>query len=124
MSRGKDVAVLALGNFFTLGEKVCAVLREKGIDATLVNPRYITGVDTALMESLKSDHRVVVTLEDGAVEGGFGEKIARHFGSSDMKVLCYGVKKEFKDGFRYDEILTANRLTVPQITDDILSALK
>lgn len=123
VSRGRDVAVLGLGNFFTLGEKVCAVLREKGINATLVNPRYITGVDTALMESLKSDHRVVVTLEDGALEGGFGEKIARYFGSSDMKVLCYGARKEFVDRYVLADFLVANRLREDLVAEDVMKTI-
>ena len=66
---------------------------EKGVDATLVNPRYITGVDEALLDDLKRDHTLVITLEDGVLDGGFGEKIARYYGPSDMKVLNYGVEE-------------------------------
>lgn len=122
--RGSKVSIIAAGAFYQLGEKVADALREHGIDCTLINPRYLSGIDRQLLLELTQDHQLTVTLEDGVLDGGFGEKIARFYGDSDMKVLCYGVKKEFKDGFKYDEILTANRLTVPQITDDILSALK
>lgn len=120
---GKDVAILGLGNFFALGEAVCERLKGQGINATLINPRYITGIDTKLMERLKADHRLVVTLEDGALEGGFGEKIARHFGASDMKVLCYGAKKAFADRYDVKAFLADNRLRDDLIAEDILATL-
>ena len=118
--RGEKVAILGLGSFYQLGEAVAARLKEeKGMDATLVNPRYITGVDEALLDDLKRDHTLVITLEDGVLDGGFGEKIARYYGPSDMKVLNYGVKKEFIDRYDVEEQLKKNRLTVPQIVEDI-----
>lgn len=118
--RGEKVAILGLGSFYQLGEAVAARLKEeKGVDATLVNPRYITGVDEVLLDDLKRDHTLVITLEDGVLDGGFGEKIARYYGPSDMKVLNYGVKKEFIDRYDVEEQLKKNRLTVPQIVEDI-----
>lgn len=91
--RGDTVAVVALGSFYALGEAVTDKLRaDAGIDATLINPRYITGVDEQMLDALKADHRIVVTLEDGVLDGGFGEKIARYYGDSDMRVLNYGVQ--------------------------------
>ena len=118
--RGEKVTILGLGSFYQLGEAVAARLKEeKGMDATLVNPRYITGVDEALLDDLKLDHTLVITLEDGVLDGGFGEKIARYYGPSDMKVLNYGVKKEFIDRYDVEEQLKKNRLTVPQIVEDI-----
>ena len=99
--RGSKVAIVALGSFFGLGQSVLSLLKNKAnIDATLINPRYITGVDSELMDELKADHELVITLEDGVLDGGFGEKIARYYGATDMKVLNYGAKKEFVD--RYD----------------------
>ncbi len=121
---GNRVAVLGLGSFFGLGQAVCALLKEKaGIDATLINPRYITGVDKELLDSLEARHQLVVTLEDGVIDGGFGEKIARHYGASDMKVLVYGAKKEFADRYNVKEFLRQNRLTDGQIADDIMKIL-
>lgn len=121
--RGSRVAIIGAGAFFGLAERTAALLKEKGIDATLINPRYLSGIDSELLESLKSDHTVVVTLEDGVLDGGFGEKIARYYGTSDMRVRCYGMKKEFLDGYDYTEVFKANRLTAPQITDDIIALL-
>lgn len=117
---GGQVAVLGLGSFFRLGEEVVGKLKEEtGMDATLVNPRFITGVDEALLEDLKRDHTLVVTLEDGVLDGGFGEKIARYYGASGMKVLNYGIRKEFADRYDAGELLRDNRLTAPQIVEDI-----
>ncbi|MDD3037806.1 1-deoxy-D-xylulose-5-phosphate synthase [Bacteroides sp.] len=122
--RGSKVAILALGSFFGLGKSVLSLLKEKaGIDATLINPRYITGVDDKLMNELKIDHKLVITLEDGVLDGGFGEKIARYYGTSDMKVLNYGAKKEFVDRFELQELLLTNHLTDKQIVEDIKSLI-
>lgn len=119
VERGKDVAILALGGFFQLGESVSRMLKAQGIDATLINPRYISGLDTELLDSLAADHRVVVTLEDGALSGGFGEKIARHYGPSSVRTLCYGARKEFVDRYSLPEFLAANRLVDSMIVEDI-----
>ena len=88
---------------------------QKGIDATLINPRYITGLDEEMLESLKADHEKVITLEDGALEGGFGEKIARFYGDSDMKTLCFGIKKGLYDRYDYQQLAKDNELTPEQI---------
>ena len=118
---GTEVAVLALGSFFRLGQSVIQELKEKaGIDATLINPRYITGVDEELLNELKANHRLVVTLEDGMLDGGFGEKITRYYGASDMKVLNFGAKKEFADRFDIEDFLRENHLTTELITEDIM----
>ena len=86
VKKGTKVALLALGSFFPLGESVAHILKEKaGIEATLVNPRYITGTDDTLLDTLKTDHALVATLEDGILDGGFGEKIARYYGTSPIK---------------------------------------
>lgn len=123
VSRGKDVAILGLGNFFALGEQVSRALKDRGIEATLINPRFISGLDESLLDSLVSDHRLVVTLEDGALEGGYGEKVARHFGTTSVKTLCFGARKEFVDRYAPADFFAANHLTVPQIVEDILQSL-
>ena len=120
---GSDVAIVALGAFFALGENVVRLLKEQGINPTLINPRFITGIDTEMLDDLKRSHRIVVTLEDGALEGGFGEKIARYYGPSDMKVLCYGAKKQFVDRYNIAEFLADNRLVDTMIVEDIIKLL-
>lgn len=114
--KGSKVAIVALGAFYGLGKQVAALLKEqKGIDATLINPRYITGLDEEMLESLKADHEKVITLEDGALEGGFGEKIARFYGDSDMRTLCFGIKKGLYDRYDYQQLAKDNELTPKQI---------
>ena len=103
------MAIIALGNFYPLGESVCQKLQEAtGIQATLINPRYITGLDKQMLEDLKANHQLVITLEDGVLDGGFGEKVKN-----------YGLKKEFADRFVLEELLKENHLTDTQITNEI-----
>lgn len=123
MRRGSKVAVVAAGSFYQKGESVVGLLAEKGIDATLINPRYLNDVDAATLDALKPDHQLVVTLEDGCKDGGFGERIAAYYGTSDMKVLVCGVKKGLYDRFDVEQLLSDNRLLDAQIVEDVLAAL-
>ena len=122
--KGSKIALIGLGTFYSLALQTAEMLEKKGIHATVINPYYITGLDEGLLEKLKADHDTVVTLEDGILNGGFGEKIARFYGSSDMKVYNYGLKKEFVDRYNASELLLANRLTDKQITEDIIKSLQ
>lgn len=122
--KGSKVAIIALGGFYSLGQQAAEKIKEEsGVDATLINPVYITGQDEALLEDLKKDHDVVITLEDGCLDGGFGEKIARFYGASDMKVLNFGLKKEFLDRYDVAEVLKENHLTPEQIARDVAAVL-
>ena len=119
--KGSKVAVIGLGTFYGLCKEVAEELKKvTGTDATVINPYYITGIDAELLEELKKDHDVVITLEDGILDGGFGEKIARFYGDSDMKVLNFGLKKEFLDRYDVAEVLKENHLTKEQIVEDIM----
>lgn len=118
--KGSKIAVIGLGSFYGLACKAAKEIESRtGVKATLINPYYITGTDDELLESLKADHDVVITLEDGMLDGGFGEKIARFYGNSDVKVLNYGLKKEFLDRYDVNEVLKENHLTPEQIADDL-----
>lgn len=118
--KGSKIALIGLGTFYFLTLQTAEMLEKKGIHATVINPYYITGLDEGLLEKLKADHDTVVTLEDGILNGGFGEKIARFYGSSDMKVYNYGLKKEFLDRYDVNEVLKENHLTAEQIVNDVL----
>lgn len=118
--KGKNVAIIAAGSFFQKGENVARLLKEKGINATLVNPRYLNDVDTETLEGLKTGHQLIVTLEDGCKDGGFGERIASFYGLSDMKVLVGGIKKGLYDRFDVNKLLSDNNLLDEQIVDEIL----
>ncbi len=121
--KGSKVAILGLGNYHQLGEKVCGLLESQGIEATLINPRIITSLDKDALDALKSDHKLVVTLEDGQIDGGWGEKVARYYGNSDMKVLVRGQRKQFEDHYVVEELLKVNRLTPELIAEDVLNIL-
>ena len=120
---GSQVAIIAAGSFYQKGENVAHLLAEQGIDATLINPRYLHAVDAEALESLKARHQLVVTLEDGCKDGGFGERIASYYGTSDMNVLVCGVKKDLYDRFDHQQLLADNRLLANQIADDILNII-
>ena len=118
--RGDTVALVGLGTFFERAKEVKELLKSKlNINATLINPRFITGIDCEMLESLKQNHKVVVTLEDGELNGGFGEKISRFYGNSNMRVLNYGSYKEFTDRASIDELYTKYRLKPELIVEDI-----
>ena len=117
---GSKIAIVALGSFYSVGAKTAEIIENKtGVKPTLINPIYITGTDDKLLEQLKENHDIVITVEDGVLDGGFGEKIARFYGNSDVKVLNYGLKKEFLDRYNPEEIVKANRLTPEQIAEDV-----
>lgn len=117
--KGKDIAIIALSNFYNLGKEIADELG----DVTLINPVYITGLDEELLEELKESHKLVITLEDSVIEGGFGEKIARFFGTSDVKVKNYGIKKSFPDRFIVEEFLIENGISKDLIINDIKEIL-
>lgn len=125
VKQGEKVAIIALGDFFQLGESVCEELVQKtGIHASLINPRYITGVDVELLHSLLPTHELIITLEDGVLAGGYGEKVASFLGTEEVKVKNYGLKKEFVDRYKPDHILQMNRLTPDLIVEDICKILQ
>ena len=121
--QGSLVAIIAAGSFYQKGENVADILAAKGINATLINPRYLNAVDAETLDSLKAEHRLIVTLEDGCKDGGFGERIASYYGTSDMKVLVSGVKKDLYDRYNLRQLLADNRLLDEQIIDDILATI-
>ena len=121
MHEGSKVAIIAAGSFYQKGANVARMLADKGIDATLINPRYLNEVDAEALESLKMNHKLVVTLEDGCKDGGFGERIASYYGTSDMKVLVCGVKKGLYDRYDVEQLLKNNRLLDEQIVSDVVA---
>lgn len=120
IEKGEKIAILGLGNFFNLAKNVSEKIKaNQNFTPTLINPCFISGIDKELLEELKKDHNLVITLEDGILNGGFGEKVASFYGDSDIKVLNYGADKEFPDIVPAEELYFRYRLTPEQIIEDI-----
>lgn len=124
IQRGKEVAIFGLGTMMKLGKEVCNMLKEElKIEATLINPKFITGVDTELLEDIKETHKIVITLEDGVIEGGYGQKIASKLGKENIRVLNYGAEKEFTDRIPVEKLYKKYRLDPKLIIEDIKKIL-
>ena len=117
--KGEQVAIIGVGNFFGLAQEIKNELKNKNINATLINPKFLSGLDSKLLEELKNNHSVVITLEDGCLAGGFGEKVASYYGDSDVKVLNYGGEKEFTDRVSLDELYTRYHLKKELVIQDL-----
>lgn len=111
---GSGVAIIAAGPFLHTALEAAELMNASGINPTVINPRILSGVDGECLDSLLS-YRHVITIEDGIIDGGFGQKVAAYLGTSPVKVTCLGLKKEFIDRFKVADILKANNLTPPQI---------
>lgn len=121
---GSKVAVMGVGNFFGLAEEIIAALAKENIQATLINPKFISGVDETLLTELTNNHQVVVTLEDGITDGGYGQTVASFLGNTDVKVQNYGLDKAFHDRYVASELLAENGITVENIVKNILAVVK
>ena len=117
--KGRKVAILGLGSYFQLGEQLAEALQKEGLDPTLINPRIVTTLDAEALHALEKEHELVVTLESGQTDGGWGEKVARFFSETNMKVMVRGERKQFEDRYVLSELLEANRLTVTQLVADV-----
>ena len=121
---GEQVAIFGVGNFYNLAEEVSEKLKsEHNIVATLINPRFLTGLDKELLNSLKENHKLVVTVEDGIVEGGYGQTVASYLGNTELKVQNYGISKKFYDRYNVEELMKENGLTVENIVKNIIESL-
>lgn len=121
--KGSNIAIIAAGGFYRLGQRTRDLLKEKGVDATLINPRFLSGLDEQTLEMLKKDHRLVVTIEDGILDGGYGEKVARYYGPTPVMVKCYGLPKQFRDRYNAAELLKECHLDPVLIAADIAALL-
>ena len=117
--RGEDVCIIALGCFYKIGVELYSALKKQNVNATLINPRVINILDRSTLDMLKESHNTVITLEDGILDGGFGEKIASYYTNDNIRVLNYGLKKEYIDRYEPKQILMANGIDVESICKDL-----
>lgn len=124
VTNGEKIAIIALGSFYSIGEDIVRMLKEElNISATLINPRFITGLDEETLDNLFVSHELVVTLEDGILNGGFGAKIAQYYGLTDMKVMNKGITMDIPNRYIPSEWMRENRLDVDQIVEDIKTVI-
>ena len=125
VTHGADVALIGVGNFAAMASEAAALLAREGIRATVVNPLFLSGLDTALLDALKETHRLILTVEDGILEGGFGQKIAAYYGNTPhVRVKSYGLPKKFFNRYNPAQLALKYRLTAEQITADVLKEMR
>ena len=125
VTEGAEVALIGVGNFAALATAAAEELARDGIHATVVNPLYLSGLDEALLTRLKEKHRLIVTVEDGILDGGFGEKVAAFYGvDRDVEVKSYGLPKAFFNRYDPAALARAHHLTAPQIAADVRVRLR
>ena len=125
VQKGAEVALIGVGNFAALASEAAVLLEKEGVKATVVNPIFLSGLDTVLLERLKEKHSLILTLEDGILDGGFGQKIAAYYGmDTQIRVRNYGLSKEFHDRYSASELAREHHLTAEQIAADTLFARK
>lgn len=122
--KGERVALIGLGNFYSLAAEAAEKLLQQGIHATLINPKFASDIDTKVLTDLQKNHSLVLTMEDGVIEGGFGQKIASFYGPTTMKVKNYGIAKAFHDRYDAAELLKENGVTADDIVADTKALLK
>ena len=124
VTEGTEVALIGVGNFAALASAAAEELAREGIHATVINPLYLSGLDEELLDSLREKHRLILTIEDGILEGGFGQKVAAFYArTGGMRVLTYGLPKAFFNRYKPDELARKYHLTAPQIAADVLREL-
>jgi 1-deoxy-D-xylulose-5-phosphate synthase len=123
--KGSKVALIAVGGLVPMALEAADKVKEQtGTEITVINPRFVSGVDEELLDSLKKDHSLVIAIEDGEVMGGYGQNIAAFYGDCDMRVHCHGISKAFHTEFKADELLAAYGISAEKLTAEMISALK
>lgn len=117
---GNTVAIFAVGPMLSMAMEVAKKVKEEmSLNITVINPRFLTGLDEELLNLLKENHKLIITLEDGELMGGYGQNIASFYGTSDIRVKNYGISKKFHTDFKPEELLKDNGMSVQNITYEI-----
>jgi 1-deoxy-D-xylulose-5-phosphate synthase len=128
LRKGKDVALLAVGAMVEQAQKAADILTARGIDAEVVNMRFVKPIDRALLSELSSRIKVMVTLEDNVVQGGFGAGVLEAFselGVTDVHVRLHGLPDEFIEQGSPAELYRLVKLDaagVAEITENFLAS--
>lgn len=119
--KGEKVAIFAVGQLITMAKEVAKKIKEEeGLDITVINPRFLSGLDEQLLDSLKENHKLIITIEDGELMGGYGQNIASYYGEDNIMVKNYGISKAFHTDFDADELLAKNGMSVDNLYNEII----
>lgn len=122
IKEGKDVTLIGVGTFLSTMLEAAEILKSKGIEATVINPRQVSSLDKQAIEKMRGE-KVVLTAEDGIVDGGFGQKVASALGESPVKVVNLGLPKQFLNRYNASKVLDELGLTPSKIADKVISLL-
>lgn len=123
--KGTKIALFAVGVLLPMAMQIAKKVKEEmQLYITVINPHFLTGLDKELLNELKKDHELVITIEDGELMGGYGQNIASFYGDSDIKVKNYGISKAFHTDFEPNELLDKNGISVEKITKVIEQYVK
>ena len=124
LQQGRTVALLALGDALPLGRDLADSLEAStGLKPTLVDPHRYDRLDEQTLDALASTHSLVATIEDGQLDGGWGQAVAAYYGPSQVRTLAFGAAKEFNDRVPKATLLERYGMTVPAMTQAISDAL-
>ncbi|MBQ1433318.1 MAG: 1-deoxy-D-xylulose-5-phosphate synthase [Ruminococcus sp.] len=122
--RGTKAAIIAVSGLLPMALEAADKVKEMtGTDITVINPHFVSGLDEKLLESLKADHSLIVTIEDGELMGGYGQNVAAFYGDSEMKVHCHGISKAFHTEFKPEELLAEHGISVSALAEETAKAL-
>ena len=121
LQKGKEAAIFAVGSLVPIALAAADKIKEQsGKEITVVNPLFLNGLDTELLDNLSKDHSLIVTIEDGIVDSGYGVNIASYFGDSKIRVKNLGISKAFHTDFNADELLAQNGISAEKLASLIL----
>lgn len=125
IKKGSKVAIFGIGKMIDMANDIAYKLKkEKNLDITIINPLFLSGLDEKLLNSLKNNHQLIITLEDGELMGGYGQNISSFYGQNEISVKNYGISKKFHTDFAAEELLAENGMSISNIYNFITKFLE
>lgn len=122
LEKGKEIAILAVGNMVRTAVQVTENLRKKGYEPTLVNMRFVKPLDTELLDSIKEDHSLIVTMEENVKSGGFGEQVMTYYGSRmhGPAVRIVAIEDRFVPHGSVEDLMRQQQMDSDSVTERVL----
>jgi 1-deoxy-D-xylulose-5-phosphate synthase len=126
LNQGEDVAILAIGNMVKQALGACEALKNKNINATVVNARFLKPMDEELLKKLFKDHKNIITVEDNSKVGGFGSRVNNFIiqNNCDVKVVNLGIAEEFIEHGSQDELYEIVGISSSKIAEEVEKILE